>query len=139
MKRLLGLVLIVLVAAAVYYFRGLYKLGQLDGAVVMVRELVDAEVRFARSHPTKGYTCNLSDLSSELSEDGQFEKASVTKLLDSSHWNGYSFEIRGCQGTASKGPNLTYEIVARPTHGGQKVCADQSRVLRLYDTKCDQE
>lgn len=76
MKRLLGLVLMVLVAAAVYYLHGLYKLGQLDAAVVTVRELVDAEVRFARSHPAKGYTCSLSDLSSEI-ERGRAIRESV--------------------------------------------------------------
>lgn len=51
-----------LVLVLIFILYGLYRLGQLDSAIVTVRELVAAESRFARSNPKQGYTCNLAEL-----------------------------------------------------------------------------
>jgi hypothetical protein len=116
-------------------FQGLLALGRLDSAIASVRALVDAEARFARAHPEMGYTCSLS----ELDIEGSIAEDSAKELVRSGHRNEYSFEIRGCAKEQRHSPNLTYRIVARPLHGGEKVCADQSGVLRFYDPGCDRE
>jgi hypothetical protein len=115
-------------------FQGLYRLGQLDSAIGRVHHLVAAETRFAQSHPERGYTCDLAELVSAAWSNDR----SKMSLIESGRLQGYSFEIGGCQAGAVGKPNSTYQIVARPMHSGDKVCADQSGVVRFYDARCDQ-
>ena len=97
-------------------------------------KLADAETRFARTRPDRGYTCVLSEL---IKEDDLFKEAqSLAKRGDQS---GYSFVIKGCDKDATENGNTTYEIVARPLGGGGNICADQSGRVWFYDPKCDQE
>ena len=137
MKVFTAALAIALAGASVQYVDGLYRRNQFDAAVAIVRHLTKAETEFAGSHSADGYTCDLSDLRSELSKD--VEKDSLERLIQSRLWNGYSLEIRGCQGSIQDGPNASYQIVARSRHAEGNVCSDQSRVLRIYDAGCDQE
>jgi hypothetical protein len=122
----------------VFILHGLYRLAQLDSAIVTVRELVAAEIRFAESHPKQGYTCGLADLPTN---GWILEGASA--LTKTGQRNGYSFEIKGCQKADGKA-NPTYEIIARPQsnrdpQGGDDACADQSGVVHFNDPDCDQK
>lgn len=119
-----------------FILHGLYRLAELDSAIVTVREIVDAETRFAKSNPMQGYTCNLAELPTD---GGILEQA----LAKTGQRNGYSFEIRGCQKIHGK-PNSSYRIVARPLHdsdprGRDNVCADQSGIVRFSGPSCDHE
>ena len=136
MKVLIAALAIALAGAIVQYFDGLYRLGQLDSAIVLVRRVTEAEAEFAWSHSAEGYTCDLGELRSELSKDVDME--SLERLIKSRQWNGFSLEIRGCH-SAHDRPNSSYQLVARSRRAEGNVCSDQSRVLRIYDAGCDQE
>ena len=131
MKVLVAVFLIVVAVVVATFFYRSYKLGQFDAAIGMVHRLVDAEAKFAQAHPKEGYTCNLS----ELNADGEAMKA----VIGTGEWQGYSFEIRECKAANDQKLHATYEIIARPLHGGEKVCADQSQVVRFYEPRCDEE
>jgi hypothetical protein len=122
------------IAAIAYYLHGSYLLGQLDSAIATTYELVAAETRFAKAHPDRGYTCDLSQL---IKEVAQFEGAQT--LGRSGQRSGYSFVIKGCEKHINGKANVTYEIIARPLRGSGNVCADQTGRVWFYDAKCDQE
>jgi len=122
------------IAAIAYYLHGSYLLGQFDFAIATTHELVAAETNFAKAHPDRGYTCDLSQLTKE---SAQFEGAQT--LNRSGQRSGYSFVINGCEKRTDGKPNITYEIIARPLRGSGNVCADQTGRVWFYDAKCDQE
>lgn len=134
MKSVFFSFLIVLVAAVVYHLHGSYLLGQFDSALMTTHKLADAETKFARTHPDRGYTCDLSDL---IKEDDQFKEAQ--SLAKKGERSGYLFVIKGCDKNTTGNGNTTYEIVARPLGGGGNICADQSGRVWFYDTKCDRD
>jgi hypothetical protein len=101
-------------------------LGEVDSAIGRVRVVSAAEAQFAKEHPELGFTCRLSEL--PRSEE-------ITRLLAKDQIdNGYAFEIIGCQAAATKKPNSTYYLTARPLHSGQPAfCSDQSGILMSDD------
>jgi hypothetical protein len=102
---------------------GLMTLGYVDSAIGRMRVLNVAETQFAKEHPERGYTCNLSDLP---------QSGEVQRLLNGNGINnGYAFEIDGCQSTDAGRPNSAYYTRAQPLHSGQPAfCSDQSGILK---------
>lgn len=125
-KRALVCVAIAVCALiAVAYFRGLRNPGYLDSAIVSTRELVAAETQFSQSWPDIGYTCEFSKLADE----------DLTRALtQTGKWNGYAFELSGCQSANGAVLNRSYQVTARPLHPGMPaVCADQSGIVKTDD------
>jgi hypothetical protein len=110
------------------------RLGYLDSGIGTMRQLVDAENRFAQSHPDIGYTCVPSALPSD---DVSAE------VIETGRKNEYAFQINGCSAKYGQA-NTQYQITARPLLNGMPAfCSDQSGVLR-YDVggsvqKCVEE
>jgi hypothetical protein len=123
-----GFVVIAAVLTVVGYFgfrmiRGLMMLGYVDSTIGQMRVLYGAEKQFAKEHPERGYTCNLS----ELPRTGEVQRLLTGNGVD----NGYTFEIAGCQAPDGGKPNSAYYTSARPLHSGQPAfCSDQSGILR---------
>ena len=109
------------IAAIAYHLHGSYLLGQFDSAIATTYELVAAQTRFARAHPDRGYTCDLSQL---IKEGAQLEGAQT--LGRSGQRIGYSCVIKGCEKHINGKANITYEIIARPLRGSGNVCGDQT-------------
>lgn len=104
------------------FFQGLLSLGYVDSAIGSMRTLVDAESRFAKAHPSLGYTCTLSELPPD---------PLIASPAKNGQRNGYSFEITGCREGSGQEPNPGYTLTARPLHKGMPAfCADQSGILR---------
>jgi hypothetical protein len=103
--------------------QGLMMLGYVDSAIGRMRVFYAAETQFAKEHPARGYTCNLS----ELSQGGEVQRLMPRDGVD----NGYAFEVTGCQPPATGRPNSAYYTSARPLHSGQPAfCSDQSGILK---------
>jgi hypothetical protein len=71
--RRIALAVVVVVQTVIAYFGvrmmwGLMMLGYVDSAIGRMRVLYAAENQFAKEHPARGYTCELSELpqSSEI-------------------------------------------------------------------------
>jgi hypothetical protein len=90
---------------------GLMMLGYVDSTIGRMRVLYGAETQFAKEHPERGYTCNLS----ELPRSGEVQRLLTGNGID----NGYAFEIAGCQAPDAGKPNSAYYTSARPLHSGQ--------------------
>jgi hypothetical protein len=100
------------------HFMGLRGLGYVDSAIVTMRTLVADENEFARSRPTLGYTCKLTDITPD-------------PILAEAHKNEYVFEISDCLPQEKRGPNRSYQVTARPSHPDRPAfCSDQSEILR---------
>ena len=108
---------------AVTAFRNLVMLGYVDSAIGSIRAVVAGETKFAEAHPELGYTCKLSALpADEL----------IAELVENQRKNGYKLEITGCQATAGKGPNVTYQVTLRPLRAGMPAfCSNESGILKL--------
>jgi hypothetical protein len=103
-------------------FQGFLSLGRLDSAILSMRTLVAAEAKFAKAHPSLGYTCVLSELPPD---------PFIASPARNGQRNGYLFEITGCGGNSSQEPNPGYTLTARPLHKGiPAFCTDQSGILR---------
>jgi hypothetical protein len=105
---------------AVRYFVRARALGHVDSAIGTMSTLAVEESRFAKTHPTLGYTCVLADLTTD-------------PTIASGKRNGYVLEISGCR--SEEAPNTTYHMSGRPLRPGMPAfCSDQSRILKAdYD------
>jgi hypothetical protein len=126
--RRIALLIVFVALSVIGYFgfktiRGLMMLGYVDSAIGRMRVLYAAENQFAKEHPARGYTCELS----ELPQSSDIRRLLAKNSID----NGYTFEIEGCHAPVRQKPILTYYITARPLHTGQPAfCSDQSGILR---------
>jgi hypothetical protein len=128
MKRRIAIVgvAVVLTVIGSFGFRimwGLMMLGYVDSAIGRMRVLYTAEAQFAKEHPSRGYTCELS----QLPQSTEIRRLQAKNSID----NGYAFEIAGCHARDTQILNLAYQITARPLHARQPAfCSDQSGILR---------
>jgi hypothetical protein len=123
----IGLAVVAVVIVLGYFgFRmiwGLMMLGYVDSAIYRMRVLSAAETQFAKMHPELGYTCSFSQLPSS--------DETVRRVAKNRIYNGYAFEIGGCQAQGVAKPNAMYYLTARPLHSGQPAyCSDQSGILK---------
>jgi hypothetical protein len=103
-----------------------------SAAVGGIRTLNTAEVSYAATFPTAGFTCTLSDLGGMGSGGGVTEHRAmlIDPRLASGKKNGYVFTVSGCDGT----PASRYSISAVPadsSSGTRVFCSDESGVIRF--------
>jgi len=95
-------------------------------AIGSVRMVEAAEVTYANLHPSRGFTCSLSDLA---------DAASIKGALGTGQKNGYVFELTGCSAETEGGPNVKYQVVAYPLRfnqtGVRAFCSDESAALKV--------
>jgi type IV pilus assembly protein PilA len=94
-----------------------------SSAVASIRTINTAEISYASEHPTAGFTCSLSDLSSL-----------VGSQLFRGPRSGYAFELSGCTAD-DKGAIVHYQVAAYPVTRNQTgiraFCSDESAVIRV--------
>ena len=92
-------------------------------AMASIRTINVAQVTYSAGHPSEGFTCSLSDLSS----------------LGDSHLvagqrHGYTFKLSGCT-AGDSGAIVKYQVVAFPitqnTTGSRIFCSDETGVVRF--------
>ena len=98
-----------------------------------MRTILTAEVTYATSYPTIGYSCTLSNLDGFGSgERNEHQAMLIDSGLASGKRYGFVFALSGCGGT----PATTFHLTAVPnanTFGRKAFCADQSAVIRSSD------
>jgi len=94
-----------------------------SSAVAGIRQINVAEAAYSNEHSNGGYTCSLSDLSSQ-----------IDRQLMSGQKNGYVFKLTGCTPTESS-TVVTYQVVAYPitqhSTGTRAFCSDESNVIKV--------
>jgi len=95
-----------------------------------MRTILNAEVTYAASYPTVGYSCTLSNLDGfGGGERNEHQAMLIDSGLASGKRYGFVFTLSGCGGT----PATTFRLTAAPnanTFGRKAFCADQSAVIR---------
>src|SRR3974390_1511748 len=117
-------VLVAVIWIAIPHLRSLRNLGYIDSAIGTVRVLVTEENNYARSHPRQGYSCALTDLTSN---------DLLRELAKSGRRNGYAFELI-CPAEPGTSPRQSFQITARPLRAELPAyCSDQSGILKSDD------
>ena len=97
-----------------------------SSAVAGIRTLITAEISYAANHRAAGFTCSLSDLSSDQL---------ITSNLATGRQSGYAFELSNCAATASGEANAKFQVVAYPITpnqtGVRAFCSDESAVIKV--------
>ncbi|MGC1452712.1 MAG: hypothetical protein WA830_21995 [Candidatus Sulfotelmatobacter sp.] len=98
--------------------------------VAAMRTVLTAEVTYASSYPTIGYTCTLSSLDGfGGGEPNEHQAMLINSGLASGKRYGFVFTLSGC-GAA---PASSFHLTAAPSgnsYGRKAFCADQSGVIR---------
>lgn len=98
-----------------------------------MRTILTAEVTYATSYPTVGYSCTLSNLDGfGGGERNEHQAMLIDSGLASGKRYGFVFTLSGCSGT----PATTFRLTAAPnanTFGRKAFCVDQSGVIRSSD------
>src|SRR5215469_1977646 len=94
-------------------------------AVASIRTLNIAEFGYAQSHRGDGFTCDLAALASSGLIDTQLSRGER---------DGYILELQNCAAKDATGPNVGYQVIARPVRanstGVRAFCSDESGVIR---------
>lgn len=110
-----------------------------SATVGAVRTLNTAEITYAATFPTHGFTCTLSDLGGMGGGNGVSEHQAmlIDPRLANGRKNGYLFALSGCNGTPSSRFSVT-AVPADPNSGTRAFCSDESAVIRFStDGKAD--
>ena len=95
-----------------------------------MRMILTAEVTYAATYPTVGFTCTLSDLDGfGGGQPNEHQAMLINSGLASGKRYGFVFTLSGCGGT----PASAFHLTAAPnanTFGRKAFCADQSAVIR---------
>ena len=110
------------------------QLGGSDATVLAaMRGILAAEVTYAASYPTVGYTCTLSDLDGfGAGEPNAHQAMLISSGLASGKKYGFVFTLSECAGNPAK----SFRLNAAPngsTFGRKSFCSDQSGVIRSSD------
>jgi hypothetical protein len=108
--------------------------GSSDATVITaMRTILTAEVTYATSYPTVGFTCSLSSLDGfGGGEPNERQAMLINSGLASGKKYGFVFALSGCGGA----PATSFQLMAAPsgnTYGRKAFCADQSGVIRSSD------
>jgi len=90
-----------------------------------------AENVYAQKHPDQGFTCGINDL---INVGKGIDNGQIYKFMDPDFahgtYNGYRFNLIGCQGKPAK----SFQVTAEPLNGtGKAYCIDDRRNLRASD------
>jgi hypothetical protein len=125
LKTAIALGFLALVVACWVFVSRARRLGYIDSATGTIRTLIAAEKKYAETHPAVGYTCSISALPND-----EFK---VVEQLRNGAWNGYAFQISGCQIANDARSNAKYQLTASPLLKGMPAfCSDQSDIVN-YD------
>ena len=109
-------------------------MGQAAGSdakvIAAMRTIVTAEITYASTYPTVGFTCSLSSLDGfGGGESNEHQAMLISSGLASGKRFGFVFSLSGC-GSA---PASSFQLTAAPNgnlYGRKAFCADQSAVIR---------
>jgi ATP phosphoribosyltransferase regulatory subunit HisZ len=119
----IGSLIAIVLTGLAWHLRGLYRLSQLDSAILVLHRLNALESQFAQTHPDKGFTCNLSD----LRELERSDEALTPQISGGRRKSGNIFEVFGC---SNERPNHRYRILAfSEGEAVSSACTDQSGVV----------
>lgn len=100
-------------------------------AIASLRTLATAEITYASTYPSAGFTCSLSDLGGMGgSERNQHQAMLVDPRLSSGRKNGYVFAFTGCAGSPAARFSAT-AVPAEPSAGLRAFCSDESGTIRV--------
>jgi type IV pilus assembly protein PilA len=95
-----------------------------------MRTILTAEITYASSYPTVGFTCTLSSLDGfGGGEPNEHQAMLINSGLASGKRYGFVFTLSGCGGA----PASSFQLTAAPNgerYGRKAFCADQSGVIR---------
>ncbi|MGA2099454.1 MAG: hypothetical protein ABSG34_00065 [Candidatus Sulfotelmatobacter sp.] len=95
-----------------------------------MRTILTAEVTYAATYPTVGFTCSLSDLDGfGGGQPNEHQAMLINSGLASGKRFGFVFTLSGCSGA----PASAFHLTAAPnanTFGRKAFCADQSALIR---------
>lgn len=98
--------------------------------VAAMRTILTAQVTYATTYPTIGYTCSLSSLDGfGGGEPNEHQAMLISSGLASGKRYGFVFTLSGCGGA----PANSFRLTAAPNGnslGRKAFCADQSAVIR---------
>ena len=98
--------------------------------IAAMRTILTAEITYATSYPTVGFSCTLSDLDGFGSgTPNEHQAMLINSGLASGKRYGFVFALSGCGGT----PATSFHLTAAPngnSYGRKAFCADQSGVIR---------
>jgi type IV pilus assembly protein PilA len=98
--------------------------------VAAMRTILTAEITYASSYPTVGYSCTLSDLDGfGGGSPNEHQAMLINSGLASGRRYGFVFTLSGCGRT----PANSFHLTAAPngnSYGRKSFCADQSGVIR---------
>ena len=104
--------------------------GSDTSVVAAMRTILTAEVIYATSYPTVGYTCSLSSLDGfGGGEPNEHQAMLINSGLAGGKRYGFVFGLSGCVGA----PTSSFHLTAVPNGnslGRKAFCADQSAVIR---------
>jgi len=97
-----------------------------SSAVGSVRNVITAEAAYSQMNSARGYTCELSDLTSA---------GLIDQSLASGEKNGYRLELQDCAAEIEGGPVTKFQIIASPlkhnVSGVRAYCSDEGGLLRM--------
>jgi len=104
--------------------------GSDSNVLAAMRMILTAEVTYAATYPTVGFTCTLSDLDGfGGGQPNEHQAMLINSGLASGKRYGFVFTLSGCGGA----PASAFRLTAVPnanTFGRKAFCADQSAVIR---------
>jgi hypothetical protein len=94
-----------------------------------VRTILSAEITYAATYPTVGYTCTLADLDGfGGGEPNEHQAMLISSSLASGKHDGYAMMIQ-----CGRSPATTFRLTATPIgqpYGRRTFCADQSGAIK---------
>ena len=100
------------------------------GVIAAMRNILNAEITYATTYPSVGYTCTLSDLDGfGASERNEHQAMLINSGLAGGKKFGYIFTLSGCSATPASSFRLTATPVAN-SFGQRTFCADQTGAIR---------
>jgi type IV pilus assembly protein PilA len=124
-------IIIVLLLFLLPYARGPKIQTNETSAVNTIKSIYEAELIYSSTYPSKGYTCNLSDLGPPPA--GQPQGPTGARLLpaditDTKARDGYTFTLQGCVIVPNGTRVVNYQVIATPevpgTTGNRAFCSD---------------